>query len=144
VTISFDTVIRAFGNNAGIEVPPEVLTQLGAGKRPRVRVSIGGYRLATTVGAMSGLSLIGLSKAHREASGLHAGQAVRVELELDTEPVQVDVPPALTTALTEAGLDDSFGRLAPSRRKEYARLVSEAKTEPTRDRRIAKIVAELG
>jgi uncharacterized protein YdeI (YjbR/CyaY-like superfamily) len=37
-----------------------------------------------------------------------------------------------------------FDKLAPSRRKEYARQVSEAKAAETRDRRIAKIVTELG
>ena len=141
---SYSTVIRAFGNNAGIEVPPEVLDALGGGKRPRVLVSLGGYDFATTVGAMGGLALISFSKAHRTASGLSAGDAVVVELELDQAPADIAVPPGLAAALADAELEDTFGQLAPSRRKEYARQVSDAKTEPTRDRRIAKIVAELG
>ena len=143
MSASFDTVIRAFGNNAGIEVPPEILAQLGAGKRPRVRVRVGEYRFATTVGAMAGLALISLSKAHRDASGLRAGQEVHVDIDLDAEPAEIEVPTELTAALVEAGLADTFAQLAPSRRKEYARQVSEAKAEQTKLRRIAKVVDDL-
>jgi hypothetical protein len=140
---SFDTVIRAFGNNAGIEVPPEVLTELGARKRPKVVVRAGGYTFATTVGAMSGTALISLSKAHRDASGLKAGDKIHVVLELDTTPAELVIPTELTAALAEASLTEAFAKLATSRRKEYARQIAEAKTEPTRDRRLAKIVADL-
>jgi Domain of unknown function (DUF1905)/Bacteriocin-protection, YdeI or OmpD-Associated len=143
MTASFDTVIRAFGNNAGIEVPPAVLEQLGGGKRPRVRVRIGDYRFAITVGVMGGLSLIGLSKAHRAASGLQSGQAIHVELDLDTEPAQIDLPAELATALAAADLSGTFAKLAPSRRKEYARQISAAKAESTKERRLAQIIAEL-
>lgn len=144
MTVSYNTVIRAFGNNAGIEVPTEVLIKLGAGKRPKVLVRVGDYRFATTVGAMGGLALISLSKAHREASGLRAGQEIRVDLEVDTAPAEVAVPQELAAALTTAGLVEAFDKLAPSRRKEYARQVSDAKADETRNRRLAKILAELG
>jgi RimJ/RimL family protein N-acetyltransferase len=143
VTATFDTVIRAFGNNAGIEVPVEILERLGAGKRPRVLVRVGDYSFASTVGAMNGLALISLSKARRDESGLQAGDTVRVELDVDAEPAVVEVPQELAAALTAAGLSDAFSKLAPSRRKEYARQVADAKTAQTRDRRIAKIVSEL-
>jgi hypothetical protein len=143
MTVSYNTVIRAFGNNAGIEVPAEVLIRLGAGKRPKVRVRAGDYGFATTVGAMGGLALISLSKAHREASGLRAGQEIQVDLELDTAPPEVAVPPELAAALDEAGLVEVFGKLAPSHRKEYARQVSDAKSDQTRDRRLTKILTEL-
>jgi hypothetical protein len=144
MTVSYSTVIRAFGNNAGIEVPPEQLHQLGAGKRPRVLVQIDDYQFSTTVGAMSGRALISLSKAHRDASGLAAGQAIEVTLKLDVTPGDVGLPVELAAALAEAGLTGKFAQLAPSRRKEYARQIGEAKAEATRARRLAKILAELG
>jgi hypothetical protein len=144
MTASYDTVIRAFGNNAGIEVPAEVLTELGAGKRPKVLVMVGDYSFATTVGAMGGLALVSLSKAHREASGLRAGQQIHVDLELDTAPAPLAVPQELALALAKAGLLDVFDKLAPSRRKEYVRQIGDAKATETRERRIAKILAELG
>ncbi|HEY5454058.1 MAG TPA: YdeI/OmpD-associated family protein, partial [Acidothermaceae bacterium] len=74
----------------------------------------------------------------------HAGQKIHVELELDTAPPQVTVPQELVAALTQAGLLEVFDKLAPSRRKQYARQINDAKAAQTRDRRIAKIVAELG
>ncbi len=143
MTVSYDTVILAFGNNTGIEVPPQVLDQLGAGRRPRVLVRVADYSFSIAVGAMGGRALISLSKAHREASGLRAGQEIHVVLELDTAAPETAVPAALAEALAEAGLAEAFARLAPSRRKEYARLITEAKADDTRNRRLAKIVAEL-
>jgi hypothetical protein len=143
VAASFDTVIRAFGNNTGIEVPAEGLAELGAGKRARVRISVGGYKLATTVGVMGGLALIPVSKAHRDASGLRGGQEVHVVLDLDDESAEIPVPPELAAALTVAGLTDAFAKLAPSRRKEYGRQITDAKAEQTRTRRIEKMIADL-
>ena len=143
MSTSFVTVIRASGNNTGIEVPAEVLAELGAGKRPRVRVRIGEYEFGTTIGAMSGLSLISLSKARREASGLQPGQQITVDLELDDAPPAIEIPESLAAALEDAGLRERYSTLAPSRRKEHARLVTEAKSEETKQRRVAKIVAEL-
>lgn len=140
---TFDTVIRGFGNNAAIEVPPDQLAELGSGKRPPVVVTIGSYRYRSTVGVMGGRALIPLAKAHREASGLQAGDAVTVTLALEEGPRPVDVPPELAAALDQAGLADAFAGLAYSRRKELARLVSEAKADATRARRIEKVVAEL-
>jgi hypothetical protein len=52
----------------GIDVPPEVLEQLGAGKRPAVQVTIGGHTLATTIGSMGGVAKIPVSAAVRTAA----------------------------------------------------------------------------
>jgi len=42
VVIAFDTVISAFGNNPGIEVPADALmSDLGAGRRPKAVVQVG-------------------------------------------------------------------------------------------------------
>ena len=141
---TYDTVILGLGNNTGIEVPDEVIAQLGSGKRPPVRITVQGYRYQSTVAVMNGQSLISLSKAHREAAGLAAGDPVTVTLELDDAPRTVDVPTELAAALQAAGLTEKFAGLSFTRRKEYARSVAEAKAEATRDRRIAKVIDELG
>ena len=78
------------------------------------------------------------------ASGLQAGDAVEVTLELDLEPRTVEIADDLAAALAQKeGATDAFDRLAPSRRKEFVRQVAEAKAEATRMRRIGKIVADL-
>lgn len=140
---TFDTVVLGMGNNAGIEVPPAHLEALGGGKRPPVVVAIGDYSYRSTAGVMGGRSLISLPKAHRDASGLKAGDAVTVTLTLEEGTREVSVPPPLAAALKRAGLSDTFEALAYSKRKEFARQVAEAKSEETRDRRIAKVVDAL-
>jgi uncharacterized protein YdeI (YjbR/CyaY-like superfamily) len=84
-----------------------------------------------------------LSKEHREAAGVEAGQMVELTLELDAAPRTVEIPPALKNALSEAGKLDAFETSAPSKKKEWVRQVNEAKAEETRERRIVKIVTEL-
>jgi|SRR5581483_10334781 len=140
---TFDTVILGAGNNTGIEVPPDALDALGAGKRPPVVVTVGSYTYRSTPGVMGGRSMISLSKAHREAAGLKAGDPVSVTLELEQGPRPVDVPAELEAALAAAGLTDEFARQSYSKRKEFARQVAEAKAEATRDRRIARVLDSL-
>src|SRR3954451_2494496 len=107
-TTTFDTVILGAGNNTGIEVPAANLTALGTGKRPPVVVTVAGYSYKSTVAAMDGGAMIALSKAHRDAAGLKAGDAVSVTLQLDEGHRAVDVPPALQAALDGAGLTERF------------------------------------
>lgn len=141
---TFDTVILGFGNNTGIEVPARNLDELGGGKRPPVVVTVAGYSYKSTVGAMNGRSLISLSKSHREASGLKAGDPVTVALLLDAGPREVDIPVQLRAALDEAKLAEKFAALAYSKRKEFARQVDDAKTDATGERRISKVLQALG
>jgi hypothetical protein len=58
-TVRFRTTLyQADGKNAtGILVPAAVISQLGHGKRPPVRVSINGYEYRTTVGVMGGQAM---------------------------------------------------------------------------------------
>ena len=140
---TFDTVVLGFGNNTGIEVPAENLVELGSGKRLPVRVTVAGYSYRSTVAVMGGRTLVSLSKAHREAAGLKAGDAVTVTLALDAGPREVVVPSQLQAALDRAGLTEQFAALAYSKRKEFARQVADAKTDATRQRRVAKVVEAL-
>ena len=87
--------------------------------------------------------MLPLSKEHRDAAGVKAGDEVEVMLELDTEPRTVEVPDDLAMALEEGGVTAVFDALAPSKRKEHVRQVTSAKAEETRQRRIAKIVTTL-
>lgn len=139
----FRTAVLGVGNNTGIPVPPSAIEALGAGRRPAVRVSVGGYTYDSTPGVMGGQTLIPLSKAHRTASGLAVGDDIEVTLELLPASADIDVPASLAAALARAALTDAFAGLAPSRRKEACRLVDEAKGSDTRDRRIRKIVDSL-
>jgi hypothetical protein len=130
-------------NATGIVVPAEAVEALGKSKKPPVVVTIGGFTYRSTVAVMGGLFLIPLSQERRAAAGVEAGQTIEVTLELDTEPRTVEVPEDLGAALRASGKTETFDKVAPSMRKEHVRQVEEAKSQETRERRIARIVEKL-
>jgi uncharacterized protein DUF1905/bacteriocin resistance YdeI/OmpD-like protein len=141
----FSTTVELGGRTAtGIEVPAEVVQALGAGKRPPVRVTVGGHTYQSTVSSLGGRFLLPLSAEHRAAAGVAAGDEVEVDIELDDAPRVVELPADLAAALdAEPGLRDRFERLAYSHRKEHVRAVQSAKAEATRARRVAAVLAAL-
>jgi hypothetical protein len=52
--MKFSTMMFQDGNNTGIEVPPDVVEALGAGKRPPVVVNVNGFSYRSTVAPMGG------------------------------------------------------------------------------------------
>lgn len=78
------TVLGTGGNTTGIEVPKEVVAALGPAKRPAIKVNFNGYKYESRIGVMGGKSLIPLSKARREESGVKAGDKIQVTIELDS------------------------------------------------------------
>jgi len=140
----FETTLFLDGNNTGIEVPPELVEELGAGKRPPVNVTVNGFAYRSTIAPMGGRFLIPFSSDKRAATGLQGGDAITVELSLDTAPRTVNVPDDLAAALAAAGVRDAFDALAPSARKAHVTNVEGAKADETRARRIAAIVGKLG
>lgn len=139
------TVVQEAGMNAtGIPVPAEAVAALGAGKRPKVTVSLNGYTYRSTVAAYGDVFMLPLSAAHREMAGIKAGDEVEVTIVLDTAPRIVEAPADLTAALAEKpGAVAAFEALSYTMRKEYVRQVEEAKAQETRTRRIAGIVAKV-
>ena len=143
-SITFHTTILQTGKNtAGIQVPEEVIENLGGGKRPLVRVTIRTYTYRSAVAVMDGKYMISFSPEHRKATGVQGGDETDITLELDLEPRTVEIPNDLKDALIKAGALDAFENSAPSMKKEYVRQVEEAKAQETRERRIAKIVEKL-
>jgi hypothetical protein len=141
ISLSKDPTLNA----TGITVPEDVITKLGSGKKPKVKVSINGYTYRSTVAVMGGEYKLPVSQAHREAAGVKPGDTLEVTLELDLESRRVEIPDDLKAALSaKAGALETFDKLSDSRRKEFVRQVEEAKAQDTRDRRVAGIVAKMG
>jgi hypothetical protein len=110
--------------------------------RPPVRVTIRNYTWRTTPGVYGGVGHIVVNRAAKEATGVDAGDRVRVQLELDTEPRRVTIPPDLRAALAAAPqAKAAFARLSFTHQREYVEWVEEAKRPETRARRIAATVA---
>ena len=141
----FHTTILGTGKTTtGIEVPVEVVESLGAGKRPAVRVTVGGHTYRSSIATMDGTPMISLSAENRAASGVGAGDEVDVEVELDTAPREVAVPPELAEALErDPAAKAVFDGLSYSRKLRYALDVEGAKTAETRARRLEKTIESL-
>ena len=140
----FETTLVLVGNNTGIDVPPAVLDEFGGGQRPLVSVTVNdSYSYRSAVARMAGRYLIAFSSDKRAATGLKGGEAITVELTLDTEPRTVEVPDDLAVALAEAGLRDAFDELAPSQQKAHVTSVEGAKAAETRARRVAAVVEKV-
>jgi Bacteriocin-protection, YdeI or OmpD-Associated/Domain of unknown function (DUF1905) len=140
---TFKNKLLGMGNNTGIEVPEANINELGAGKKPAVKVNVNGYEYSSTVAVMGGKYLIAFNAAHRKASGLKASDDIAVTLELETAPRAIEPPSDLAQALERAGTRGAFDALAPSKRKEFVRQLEDAKTPETRARRLSKILEGL-
>ena len=142
----FRTVIQKTGKNTtGIEIPPEIVEALGGGKKPLVRITMNGETYRSSVAVMGGRYMVGVTAANRKQTGVQGGDEVDVRIELDTEPRVYEIPDDLAAALTaKPGAMEAFEASAPSARKEFIRQVNDAKKQETRERRITKIVDQLG
>ena len=138
------TLLQADKTATGIIVPDEVVESLGAGKRPPVKVTINGFTYRNTIAVMGGVYMVGVSAANRAGAGVAGGDEIDVEIELDTEPRVVEVPEELAAALdAEPRARETFDRLSNSNKGWHVSQVTGAKTDETRQRRIAKSVETL-
>jgi hypothetical protein len=141
----FHTTILQSGKTAtGIRIPDEIIEGLGTGRRPAVRVTIHGYTYRSTVAVMGGAYMVGVNADNRAGAGVAGGDEVDVDIELDTAPREVAVPADFAAALDaepEARL--TFDKLSNSNKGWHTSQIEGAKTDETRQRRIAKSVATL-
>jgi len=140
--ISFKTTLHQVGNNTGIVVPPQVMEQLGGGKKPAVNVTVNGFAYRSSVATMAGKSMVSFSSDKRAATGLKGGDSISVTLELDDTPRVMELPHDLETALDkDKPAKAFFATLSYSNQRRHIDPINAAKTPETRARRIEKSVA---
>src|SRR2546421_3823469 len=129
----FTTTLLSAGKTAtGIEVPAKVVEGLGSHKRPPVRVTIGRHTYRSTVAVMGGKYMVGVSAENRAAAGVKAGDKVTVDLELDTAPREVTLPPDLKKALArDAKAKSFFDGLTSSQKQWFVHSIEQAKKPET-------------
>ena len=122
-----------------------MIEELGAGKRPPVRVTIGDYTYRSTVASRRGHFLVGVSAENRAGAGVEGGDEVDAEIELDTESREVGVPGDLAEALAgDKEAESFFQSLTPGpQRKYFVKNIEDAKQAETRERRVAKTIEKL-
>jgi len=141
----FRTTILTTGKTAaGIVIPPEVVAALGSSRKPAVSVTIRGYTYRSTVATIDGRFMVGVSAENRANAGVAGGDEVDVDIELDTAPRTVTVPPDFAAALTPwPAARAFFDRLSYSQQSWFVLGIEDAKTPETRQRRIDAAVARL-
>jgi hypothetical protein len=141
--VSFTTAAQpSDGGVLLIEVPAAAVRKLGDKQRPPVRVSLNGVEYRSTIAVYGGRYYLPVRRELREAARLEAGKRAKVTLLLDTAPRVIALPRELAAALREAGATAAFRTMSFSHQREYAEWVTEAKRAETRERRIARAVAD--
>jgi Bacteriocin-protection, YdeI or OmpD-Associated/Domain of unknown function (DUF1905) len=143
--MKFRAIIELSGKTAtGIQVPAEVVTHLGLSKRPPVHVTINGHTYRSTVAPMRGVFMLPISAENRMIAHVSAGDEVEVEIEPDTQPREVNLPPDFLEALErDADARRFFDGLSSSNKQRIVLSIEGAKTAETRQRRMAKAVDTL-
>ena len=93
---------------------------------------------------MGGVFMVPVSAEVRQNAGIAGGDRVEMKLELDTATRDVTIPPELARALEgDADAKRVFEALSNSRKQTFTLPIEKAKTHETRDRNVAKVMAEL-
>jgi len=138
------TILQGDKTATGIEIPPEIVEALGAGKRPAVTITINGFTYRSSIAVMGGAHMVGVSAENRSRTRVSGGDEVDVDIELDTAPREVVVPPDFAAALdAEPAARATFDRLSYSNKSWHVLQVTGAKTDETRTRRILKSLVAL-
>ncbi len=143
--MKFKSVILLNGKSAtGIQVPNEIVEKLGSGKHPQVKVTINGFTYRSSVASMSGVFMLPISGDRRERAGVAAGDEVEVEIEVDNEPREVELPTDFATALEgNPAAKKFFDGLSYSRKSGLVLPIEQTKNPETRQRRIEKAISLL-
>jgi hypothetical protein len=138
------TILLGDKTATGIRIPDEIVEALGSGKRPAVTITINGYTYRSSIAVMGGAYMVGVNADNRIGAGVAGGDEVDVDIELDTAPREVSVPDDFGAALdAEPAARRMFDGLSYSNRSWHVLSINGAKTDETRQRRIAKSVAAL-
>ena len=117
---------------------------LGSTKVPLVRVTIKYHTYRSAVAVMGGKFMIGVSNENRKAAGVAAGETVDVDLELDTQPRELELPADFVKALDrDASAKRLFEGLSNSKKQRLVLPVANGKTPETRQRNIDKAMTAL-
>jgi hypothetical protein len=137
----FTVELERTGKTATMFRVPFDLEEAFGRARPPVKVTIAGHTWRTTPGVYDGAGYIVVNRDVKSATGVDAPDRVDVEMKLDTDPREVEVPEDLAAALAgDRAAEEAFARLSFTHRREYVQWVEEAKRPETRARRIAQTV----
>jgi hypothetical protein len=143
--VKFRAKVLLAGKTAtGVEVPAKVVEGLRSTKRPLVRVTINGYTYRSAIAPMGGTYMLGISEDVRSNAHVSAGDTVDVDVELDTEKREVEVPSELAKELAKnPKARKYFESLSYSRKALLVNPIANGKTPETRAKNLDKAMREL-
>jgi hypothetical protein len=145
-SVSFRAVVEsARGGGHVLEVNTDVAEKLGAKHRTRVRGTLDETEYRSNLISMGGRLMLGVHKATLQAAGRDTGDAVRVTMAIDADPLPNDeVPAILARALKKsAPASAAWESMPPSHRRRYVGFITEAKRDETRARRVEDSIRQM-
>jgi hypothetical protein len=137
-------VLLAGKTATGVEVPAKIVDALGSTKRPLVHVTINGYKYRSAIAPMGGTFMLGISEEVRNHAHVAAGENVDVDVELDTQPRDVEMPLELAKALAkDTKAKKYFESLSYSGKYRLVAPIANGKTAETRERNVERAMKEL-
>jgi hypothetical protein len=137
-------LVATGGTTTGFVIPEDVVAELGSGRKPAVQATVNGHSWRTSIAFMGGRFLLGASAAVRSAAGIAAGDDVDLDIVLDTAPREIATPDDLAAALRpHPEVAAHLAGLSYSKRRAIIENIEGAKTDATRERRVAKAVEQL-
>lgn len=127
-----------------IMIPFDVPAIFGARSRVPVCGTINGFPFRSSIFFMGGRHLMVVNKELRAGANAKAGEPVKVVMERDNAPREVEVPEDLAAKLQENAIAQAaWEKLSYTHRKEHVKAIEEAKKPETRTRRIEKAIEML-
>jgi hypothetical protein len=133
------------GGGTLVPIPEEVAAKLGLKGMPKINAVIAGTPYRGSLMPMGdGTYCLGVLKSIQESAGVGAGDAVTIDLEVDTAPRTVELPADLAEAIKgDRKALAVWDALSYTNKKEMARSLDEAKRPETRRRRLSQALESL-
>jgi len=139
----FDAIIEEAGRGGMfVKVPFSVPEVFGKKGQVKIKATIDGEPYRGVLSSMGGEGhFLIVVKAIREKIGKTAGDTVHGEVQEDTEPRTVTLPPELVEVFSrQPDLAATFNAMAYTHQKEYVQWNVEAKKPEPRARRVQKAI----
>jgi hypothetical protein len=146
---TFEALVESIGPGGAwsrINVPVEATAPWGTKARLAVRGTLNGFAYRSSIFPNGdGTFHMMFSKAMQAGARAGPGDPVRVVMERDDAPREVETPPDLVEALdANEAAAGTWSRFSVSTRQEYVEWLLGAKAEATRARRLRRAVEMIG
>ena len=133
------------GGGTMVPIPQGVAAKLALKGMPKINAVIAGVPYRGSLMPMGdGTDCLGVLKAIQEKAGVKQGDAIPIDIELDSAARTVTIPADLARALaTDRKAAAAWEALSYTNRKEIANGLEEAKKPETRARRLGAALEKL-